>query len=256
VNQRLRHAAGFTLIELMISLTIGAAVTGTGLSLYLQMSKNSTLIKTELLLQENSYYIHQTLRQYVSQAGYRGLSSTPSSLPIVPVKEPEKAFLAVAGQWQSGEFIRVMDNGFAFRFEGSSDATGTADGSLVNCQGDAIAENEIAELQITIVDNALLCTSNSDAVELIGEDDGVLVEQFVLSWGVDTNDDNSIDVYRDASTAVSANENRLSVRVALLLSSLDQVSKGTAGYTFNGTDYASTDSRLRRESVTTVQIKH
>lgn len=256
MNYRMRKVAGFTLIELMISLTIGAAVTGTGLSLYVQMSKNSSLIKSELLLQENSYYIHQTLRQYVSQAGYRTLSSTPSSLPIVPVKDTSQAFLAADGQWQTGEFVRVIDNGFAFRFEGSSDATGAADGSLLDCQGNAIAENEIAELQFTVVDNALFCTSNDEAVELIGEDDGVSVEQFVLSWGVDTDDDNSVDVYQDASATLGTGEKRLSLRAALLLSSLDEVKIGTAGYTFNGTAYASTDSKLRRESVTTVQIKH
>jgi prepilin-type N-terminal cleavage/methylation domain-containing protein len=159
VTRRQRVVAGFTLIELMISLAIGATVTGAGLTLYLQMTKNRNLIQAELNLQSDSYFINQTLRQFFNQAGYRPLNDAAQTAPILPVKALDQSFEAVDGQWLAGEFVRVLDNGFAFRFEGSSDATNVADGSLVNCQGDAIATGEVANVQFTIIDGGIFCSS-------------------------------------------------------------------------------------------------
>lgn len=251
-----RMVAGFTLIELMISLAIGATVTGAGLILYLQMSKNRNLIEAELQLQSNSYFIHQTLRQFVNQAGYRPLDESSVSSSLLPVKTAEESFESVDSQWLDGSFFRSVTNGFAFRFEGSSNAAGVADGSLVNCQGEAIAANEIAEIQFTVTDGALLCTSAGTVVELISTDDDVNVERVVLNWGVDTNNDRSVDVYRSASSALGTGEQLMAVQMSLLLSSRDGVKSGSNRYTFDGAEYDSTDSRLRRESVTTVQLKH
>jgi hypothetical protein len=73
---------------------------------------------------------------------------------------------------------------------------------------------------------------------------------------VDTNNDSNVDEYRPSSVTLASTEVLMTVRLSLLLSSRDEVQTNTAGYTFNGTEYASTDSRLRRESVTTVLLKH
>ena len=256
MTQRQRVLAGFTLIELMISLAIGATVTGAGLTLYLQMTKNRNLIQAELNLQSDSYFINQTLRQFFNQAGFRPLDNTALSASMLPVKAPDQSFEAVDGQWATGEFVRVLDNGFAFRFEGSSDGNNVADGSLINCQGDAIATGEVADVQFSIIDGGLFCSSAGVMVEMIGDDDAVNVEQFAINWGVDTNNDSNVDEYRPSSVPLAANDVLMTVRLSLLLSSRDEVQTNTAGYTFNGTEYASTDSRLRRESVTTVLLKH
>lgn len=251
-----RVAAGFTLIELMISLAIGATVTGAGLTLYLQMTKSHNLLQAELNLQSNSYFIHQTLKQFFNQAGYRPLDNTDINSPIMPIKAPEQSFEAVDDQWAAGEFVRVLDNGFAFRFEGASDANDVADGSLFNCQGDAIATGQVADIQFSITNGALSCSSAGVDVEMIGDDDDVNVEQFAINWGVDTNNDSNVDEYRPSSVPVATNETLMAVRLSLLLSSKDEVQNSPASYTFNGTEYASTDTRLRRESITTVLLKH
>lgn len=251
-----RMAAGFTLIELMISLTIGATVTGAGLTLYAQMSKSRNLIQAELNLQSNSYLIHQTLRQFFNQAGYRPLDDTSLTVPILPVKALEQSFEAVSGEWALGEFVRATEDGLAFRFEGSSNAAGVADGSLINCHGDAIAAGDVAEVEFTVVDEALLCTSDDVSVELISDNDDIRVEQMVVNWGVDTNNDFGIDEYRTDSTTIASNEQLMAVRLSLLLSSREEVHKQEATYRFDGIDYTTTDSRLRRESVTTIQLKH
>ena len=102
MTQRQRVLAGFTLIELMISLAIGATVTGAGLTLYLQMTKNRNLIQAELNLQSDSYFINQTLRQFFNQAGFWPLDNTALSASMLPVKARDQSFEAVDGQWATG----------------------------------------------------------------------------------------------------------------------------------------------------------
>ena len=250
-----RPTQGFTLVELMISLVIGATITGTGLTLFLQMSKSRSVIQAEVALQENSYYVAQTLKQLLNQAGYRPLSADLFAGPLMPIKSAEDSFVEVNGNWKQGEFVRAQDNGLAIRFDGSSNASGVADGSIINCQGEPIAEGEISDIAFVVVDGALLCTSGVEVTELIVESDGVLIEQLAVLWGIDTNNDKNVDEYR-AAADVSTSESLLAVRVQMLLSSRDEVMKGSFGYTFNGVEYAAIDSRLRREMTTTVQIKN
>lgn len=251
-----RLTQGFTLIELMISLVIGATITGTGLTLFLQMSKSRSVIQAEVALQENSYYVAQALKQLLNQAGYRPLSVALLSSPLMPISTVEDSFVEVSGNWEQGEYVRAQDNGLAIRFGGSSNDSGIADGSIINCQGKAIAEGEISDIFLSVVDGVLLCTSNDEATELIVESDGVIIEQLAVLWGIDTNNDDSVDEYRATAADVSMSESLLAVRVLMLLSSRDEVMKGSFGYTFNGVEYAATDSRLRREMTTTVQIKN
>ena len=251
-----RDVEGFTLIELIISLAVGAAVTILGVTLYVQTSKNRNLLQAELNLQNKSYFIHQTLRQFFNQAGYRPLIHSNASSSILPIQPTDKAFEAIDGKWAAGEFMQVLDNGFAFRFEGSSDATDTPDGSLFNCQGAAIATGEIANVQFSITDGALSCSSGGMAVEMIGEGDDINVERFAINWGVDTNNDSHVDEFRPSSIPLTTGESLTAVRLSLLLSSQDGIRNTPASYTFDGTEHESTDTRLRRESVTTVHLKN
>lgn len=251
-----RIVAGFTLIELMISLAIGAMVTSAGLALYVQLTKNRNLLQAELSLQSNSYFIHQTLRQFSNQAGYRPLNNATINSSIIPIRAPEQAFEAVDGQWAAGEFIRVLNNGFALRFEGSSDVTNVADDSLFNCQGDAIAAGDVADVQFSIVNGTLSCTSAGVVVEMISNEDDINVEQFVINWGVDTNNDSNIDEFRPSTMPLEASDSLMAVRLSLLLSSKVEVQDIPQSYTFNGTEHTSTDTRLRRESITTIILKN
>lgn len=253
---RPRRSAGFTLIELMISLAIGIMVVGSGFALYLQTSKVRDSTQAELTLQQSSYFLNQSIRQLVNQAGYRPLQIASSTIPIFPVNLPEVSFPEVSGEWEKGQFIKATSNGFSFRFEGASDSTGAADGSLVDCNGDIFAEGEIGDIHLTIEDGTLICTSAGVAVEMIGEDDGISVENFAVSWGIDVNKDNSVDEYRASSAGIASGEKLLAVRFALLLSTTNDIRKSNLPYTFNGVQYASTDSKLRREFITTTHLKH
>ncbi len=251
-----RQARGFTLIELMISLVIGVSITGVGLTLYLQSTKSGRLIQSELAMQENSYYVAQTLRSFLNQAGYRPISVDLLATSRLPIYTREESFHAVSGSWSPGEIVRVLDDGFAIRFDGSSGVTGDADGSIINCQGESIAAGEISEIILTVVDNTLLCTSDGETAAMIVESDGVLIEQVAVLWGVDTDNDNSVDEYIPAVIGDTMDESLLAMRVLMLFSSRDEVAISSNKYTFNSVEYDAPDSRLRREMTTTVQLKN
>ncbi len=273
-----RRSTGFTLIEVMISLAIGVIVVATGFTIYVQTIKVENFIQAELSLQSNSYFIHQTLRQFVNQAGYRALDFSNPNSSILPIKLTDNAFsggdtsgltqntgsIVTFGlqadsfsSWQEGQYIRVDTDGFSIKFEGSSDLAGVADGSVVNCQGDAIESGVVEELNFSIANGAFQCTSsNGTAVELVSPDDEIEVEQLIVRWGVDTDNDGSVDEYRLAADATAFSEKILAARFTLLLSSKDAVQSANAEYTFDGAQFTSTDQKLRHELKTTVQLKH
>ena len=247
---------GFTLIELMISLAIGSIVAFTSLTVYTQVTRSTALLRTEAILQENAYFLQQTIRHYINQAGYRPLQSNPSAAPILPVKDLATSFPEVPDEWLSGEYIRSVNNGLAIRFEGASLPDGSADGSIINCQREAIAESETVELQFTVVNGSFICSSDDEDITYIGTEDGFVIEQAIFAFGIDTNSDKSVDKFQDASIALAGNEELLVLRLSILLSSVDAVLSHNDEYAFNGTMYTTTDKRLRQESSMVVKLKN
>ena len=253
MNTGKSSARGFTLIEMMISLAIGTLLTFTALTLYSQMSRSSSIVRTDSLLLENAYFIQQTLRQYINQAGYRPDDSTTSAL-LMPINTTEQAFPEVSGEWASGQYIRSVDDGFAIRFKGASASDGTADGSVINCQRTAIGESDVVSLTIKVSDGTLLCDSADEELVLIDENDGLNIEELALYFGVDTNNDGSTDEYIEASTATD--ETILSVRLSFLLGSLTNVLTNSTDYTFDGVAYTPSDRKLRHETSLWVELKN
>ena len=247
---------GFTLIELMISLAIGSIVISAGLTLYAQMSKSTSLVRAESLLQENAYFIRQVIQQYINQAGYRPAKKTTLIATLLPIDYKEKAFPEVTGKWKSGEYIHTDDDGLSIRFMGASNDTGSADGSIVNCQRAAIDESTVVELSIKVENGTLLCNSAGADVVLVDEKDGLNIEQYVISFGVDTNNDQNVDKYMDATSATSMDDPILAIRWSFLLSSLNNVLSESADYTFNGSAYTSSDKRLRHETSIWLDLKN
>jgi len=251
-----RRAGGFTLVELMVSLVIGATVVGVGMTHYLQVSTVRGLVRAEANLQTNGYFIDETLKRLVNQAGYRSLHRDAGTSAALPVDTHDEAFRTDGSDWDGGTYLRAFDDGFAFRFEGSSDTAGAADGSLVNCQGTPIETGRIEEVRFTVIGGTLICTSSGASVDLIGIDDDVAVERIDLAWGIDGDDDGSVDGYRDASSPIAAGERPLTLRLSLLLGSREEVLANAPDYTFGGIAYSPPDNRLRRESVTTIRIRN
>jgi len=84
------------------------------------------------------------------------------------------------------------------------------------------------------------------------------VEDMQLTYGLDTGSNGTADIYDTADNITAAQwGNVVSVRIALLISTAADVGREKHPYTFNGTkEYFPADNRLRREFVTTVNLRN
>jgi type IV pilus assembly protein PilW len=78
---RLRQQAGRSLLELMISISIGLVVVGAALAIYSGTSTNSRVSETEARLNENATITLSLLQQQIRLAGYSAIVA-PSNFPI------------------------------------------------------------------------------------------------------------------------------------------------------------------------------
>lgn len=118
LSPRLRHAAGgFTLLELLISVTIGLVILASSLSLYVASSRSSQMSQVETQMNEDGILAINLIQQQLKQAGY--------SRQIIP-----SAGATVTGNY-AGPAVRGCDAGF-------TDA-GAAFGSLACATGSGSA---------------------------------------------------------------------------------------------------------------------
>lgn len=257
--------SGFTLIELLIAIVVGSTISLMGVTVYSQASVTKNVVQAELQIQESAYYIHQILKRYINQAGYVPLSISSSSFPILPIDTRDSVFTKVdsitdtdgntSRAWGKGEYFISESEGFALRFMGASNYAGVADGTMVDCQGLAVGEGTVDTLVFAVQNNSLTCVSGGNSVEFIGVQDDVRVEDIVVDLGIDTNDDMSADEYRGSGSALSSGENVVSARIFILLASLLEVEDDATSYTYKGVSYTSADKRIRRQYISTVQLK-
>jgi type IV pilus assembly protein PilW len=75
---RLRRQAGRTLLELMISITIGIVVIGAAMAIYAGTSSSSKVSETEARLNENATITLSLLQQQIRLAGYSAIVGPPT----------------------------------------------------------------------------------------------------------------------------------------------------------------------------------
>ena len=118
LSLRQRHAVGgFTLLELLISVTIGLVILASSLSLYVASSRGSQMSQVETQMNEDGILAINLIQQQLKQAGY--------SRQIIPA-----AGATVMGNY-AGPAVRGCDGGF-------TDA-GAAFGSLACATGSGSA---------------------------------------------------------------------------------------------------------------------
>lgn len=99
LSLRQRHAAGgFTLLELLISVTIGLVILASSLSLYVASSRGSQMSQVETQMNEDGILAINLIQQQLKQAGY--------SRQIIPA-----AGATVMGNY-AGPAVRGCDAGF------------------------------------------------------------------------------------------------------------------------------------------------
>lgn len=255
-RQVVNRQAGLTLIELMIALAIGLILTLSGFSVYIQAASNRTTVDSHIELLESGYFVNHTLRQLYHQAGYLPLKSDELDAAGIPMRSSSDAFAAVDTIWRKGQFIRSIPNGIGFRFSGASSVGGGADGSMLNCLGEHIAQDEIGEIDLLVDNGILVCSSKSTNVEIIGRTEGIFIEKMTTRIGIDENGDRGVDRFVLADDAAITIDNAVAIRTNILLASAEKVGYTPSTYLFDGVEYTSTDSHIRRESIVTVEIRN
>lgn len=134
---RARHlVAGFTLLELLVAVTIGLVILAASLSMYVSSSRGSQLSQIETQMNEDGILAINLIQQQLKQAGY--------SRQLIPANGA-----TVMGNF-SGPAVRGCDGGF-------SDA-GVAFGSLACVTGTSSSSDAIAIRYEATTDNTMPST--------------------------------------------------------------------------------------------------
>lgn len=247
--QRQRPAIrGFTVLELLVALTIGLLLTAVIAQLFL--GSRATYATTDDLsrVQENTRYAHQMLTRSVHLAQYR---TQPNSIAGSVFSGGNVALAATNGGGTASDTITV-------RYQGHNDAFGAADGSVLDCLGNRIAAGVMAVNTFSIAagangNNALFCSTGGAPVEIVSD-----VENMQIVFGEDTNADLTADRYVALPDVANLN-NVVSVRIAMLFESpgLTAVTLDTRQYTLNDVVLGPyNDRRLRRVVTTTINLRN
>ena len=248
---------GFTLIELLIAITVGLIVISAASSVLQRTVRENLKISDSAMLQEAAFFTSFTVEQYLRQTGFRSIDSTLINGRRLPIRRNEEVFPSVDSAWSQGQYLKTDDSSISFRFSGSSDSDGVADGSMVDCAGNAIGADTISDIGLSLANGRLVCTSGGTQQTLLGSDNTLSVETLAISLGVDEGNNGSIDRYVD-SGAASANDMASTQEVILrmLLVSNRHVDAFGRTYTFNGVDIAYPDNRYRRELVIRTMLRN
>lgn len=249
---------GFSIVEILISLTIGLILLTGVMQLFLNGKMTYLLNEGLNDLQENGRFISSFLPQIIRQAGYR---STPEST-LYPnfdtVFSAANPFLAA----NNDTGINGSDT-LIVRFQGSGNGLGTPDGKMKDCLEMDVDANEIVTNIFALnANHQLECRSLHPSAfppidQTISLIDGV--ENFQVLFGEDLDNDLSPDRYVSASFPSLDMKNVVSVRVSLLLQTLEEVNKVNDTHTYNLLDtlyIPPLDKRVRKVFTTTVSLRN
>lgn len=97
-------------------------------------------------------------------------------------------------------------------------------------------------------------------LDINGNEDEIAegVERMRVSYGVDTNGDNTVDSYQTATQVNNANNwnNVISIQINLLFATTENVNDKVQPYTFNGVTTTPTDRKLRRQWDTFITLRN
>lgn len=248
---------GFSLIELLIAITVSFLILGAILQIFFTSKQSYLLSNGYSQLQENGRFISEYLSQKIRLSGYRSLPTKtqfPAATAIFSSATPYISVSTTLGI-NNSDILTV-------RYQGSGDGAGTPDGSIRDCLNQPVDANTIATNIFSINSNFQLqcealnnnASPNDTTAVLI---DGV--ENMQILFGEDLNGDNSADRYVDPNYAGINLNNIVSVRIALLLRSTDDINRQTESNTYQlvGTIFTpAADKKIRKTFPFSVQLRN
>jgi type IV pilus assembly protein PilW len=246
---RASRRAGFTLIELMVAMTIGLILTIVVAQLFIGSRRTYATTDELSRMQENMRFTYQLLTRTVHLAGYK---TSPNS-------EHSAIFTAAAPALEATNSTGTVSDFFTVRYQGNSNGPGAADGSVVDCLGAPIIGGVLPPVASTFTiaegknkANALFC----NGVEVVSD-----VENMQLLLGEDLNGDAIVDRFVRPDVVGAANmDNVRSIRFALLFRTANAGAAALPDTTqhvlHEVTLPAFNDTRLRRVFVMTVSLRN
>jgi type IV pilus assembly protein PilW len=256
-------ARGFSVIELLVAMTIGLILTVIIAQLFVSTRQTYTAQEEQARMQESGRFALEMLARELRQAGYKQAESTGS----FTVAAPPLSVTNGSGTNESDEFT--------VRFFGSDGTVaGTSDGTVTDCRGTGATRNTVSADRFYIAANAagqpaLFCDSAGTQTELVTD-----VESLQVLLGEDIDGDKNADRYVRPGTAGMNMDNVVAVRVSLLMrtASGGATEVDTKTYRHFGTDYdaaamgdagaaftpptATPDRRIRRIYQATVTLRN
>ena len=261
---------GFTLVEIMVALTLGLLVLAGVIQVFLSTQQSARIQQAASRMQEDGRMAMALLSRYFRQAGYTTYPWDKGGTVWAPAINargfPASAPFA-AGQVVSGTENDV--NGadrIRIRYQGA------ADGSVTTCLGRVVPANQMADITLSlsaadaVQGQSLLCTDHNNP-------GGALTQPLVAGlqgmelWyglsqgpaGVDANGRlTGATAYVTATQVPIGEWNRvISLRVSLLVrSDSDRLTLDPQTVTFNNVNIVPTDRRMRFVMGTTTNIRN
>jgi len=268
-----RYQAGLSLIELLVAMVIGLFLLAGIASSYVS-SKNSSVKRDQVsLLEDNGRLVLEIISSAIEHTGY-----TPVNAGIMPSQFITTASDVVDDTCEDGTNNVMNTSIFRITADNSgSDALGViyhGDNTIfTDCTGAQLSANcrlkpvpstnnfsDAARIYNSFYVNSstdrLLCAgSRSSTPQVIAE--GVESVQFL--YGVDTNGDNIVDRYTNASNIAGLWNNVVSIQIAVLVRSLKPVKSVAESkqFTLLDTSITSPSDRYQRAVFsTTVKLRN
>ncbi|HYL88944.1 MAG TPA: PilW family protein [Burkholderiales bacterium] len=280
-----RHR-GFSLIELMIALTIGLILSVVVSQIFLNTSTVFRSTDNLSRVQENARYALALLTREIRSASYRSDPRIPRQQAYPVATTP--GITGTDGGMSASPVSGIPDQ-ITVRFQGSGTGA-SADGTVQDCIGNRIDYGNMVVNTFLIKNDpannnepTLYCNTAVPPAACTDPPAGSCyplipsVENFQIVYGEDIgaapftpNPDGSVDRWVPAGS-VSNWDNVLSVRVALLMRTTDQVSSAVDSrvYAMSGTNVrpcpggwtagacaAGTDSRSRRLYTSVINLRN
>lgn len=256
----LRAAAkGFTLVEMMVALALGSLLAIVVAQLFANTRESNRATEDAARIQESMRYAGEVIGRTVRIAGYKS-DPRGDSAGIFP--SAARALDGTNGTGTDSDTLIV-------RFQGAGPTTGTADNTILDCLGAAVAPdfgpapgaksyNRFSIATGADGRNALFCSTNpavSPGTELVPG-----VEAMQVIFGEDTTTapgDGTADRFVPVGSVTNL-DNVVAVRVYLLLAGKENIRLDTASatYTLAGVAYTFSDAKIRRPVTQTIVLRN
>ena len=221
---------GYTLVEMMIALSIGVFLTTGIIQLFISTKQTYRFEEALSRLQENGRFAMEYMSRDIRNADYNLCLSQPIKDATTNTRD------GVTG-------LNGTPNT-------SNSALDLPDSIKVHWIEETCSQTRIDQYREWRVNSAKLYLNAESSERVEG------VENMQITYGIDTNDDGTPNYYASAGTGVDLTQ-AVTVRISLLLRSIeDSVVSSPVSYTYNGGTYTPDDRRLRRIFTTTIALRN